>query len=126
LKVQLSSDAVRLRQFGLEPLVMHRSRDIALSEAIIALDPATGGICVIPAPDAERVRDAFSHVFGACDPFWSECSAEAQLGELLVQVWHAVALLGMPPQALHLALAVIPQYREVIPVDSVLFSPHRR
>lgn len=90
--------------------------DIALAEAIIALDQVTGEARVILAPDAERVRDGYSHVFGACEPCWAECSTQAQLGELLLQVWYAAVMLNINPRAIHAVLSAIPQYREIVPI----------
>lgn len=98
--------------------------DITLEEAIVAIDVARSDVCVLRVPDEARVRDAYPHVFGACDPFWAECGREAQQGELLLQIWHMVALLGMDPVRLHQALVVIPQYRELMPVEA-LPRPYR-
>ena len=93
--------------------------DIALSSAIIAIDNQRKDVSVIAFPDLPRQRDRYSHVFGACDPYWSECSRDALRGELLMQIWHAVTFLDVPPAAVHEALLVVPEYREIMLAESL-------
>jgi len=99
-------------------LVVKKLPDVALSAAIVGIDHLTGAVCVISAPDRDRQRDAYPYVFGACEPYWAECAPDALSGELLVQIWHAVVLMGVSPAVIHAALAVIPEYRALMPQDS--------
>lgn len=107
------------------PTVASPADDIALSSAIIGIDHSTGEVAVMAAPDETRQRDRFPHVFGACDPYWSDHGEDALRGELLVQIWHAVTLLGVLPSAIHEALLVLPEYRDLMPIEA-LPKPYRK
>lgn len=74
---------------------------------------------MIAAPDGERQRDRYSHVFGACDPYWSQNCNDTLRGELLVQIWHAVTIQGVSPSAIHEQLLVIPEYRDLMPYETL-------
>jgi hypothetical protein len=88
--------------------------DIALEKSIICINPICGLSSVFEAPDSANDRSSFSHVIGACDPYWQEISSEARIGELLVYIWHAVVFLGVSPRVIHETLLVIPEYRDIM------------
>ena len=92
---------------------------IEIDEAIVAMSPTSHDCTVLIAPDAERLRDKYTHVFGACDPFWQTQSRENLLGELLLNVWQASACLGMNAARVHECLCASRQYREIMPVETL-------
>ncbi len=104
---------------GRKETVTRARPDVPLAHAIVAISPERGAVEVLQAPDVERRRDAFSYIFGACDPYWQDCEHNALCGELMVQIWHAVLVLGIPAPTLHAALLVIPDYRELMPPETV-------
>ena len=94
-------------------------QDIPISAAIICFNESSSDVLVLSAPDMDRFRDSYTHIFGACDPYWVETDLNVLCGELLIYIWHAVVLFGVSPKALNDALMVIPEYRMTLPEDAI-------
>ncbi len=87
---------------------------IAIRDAIICIDAKNSVVDVLSAPDDARQRDQYPLVFGACDPYWSEASAEQIIGDLLLEIWHATVLLHVNPHIIHARLKRIPEYAAIL------------
>lgn len=98
--------------------------DIPLSQAIVCFDKRSDRAAVCACPDHEGVSAGFSHVVGACYPYWEGLDGDARTRDLLIEIWQAVCLLGVDAAALHRALLVVPEYRALTPIDA-LPAPYR-
>lgn len=87
---------------------------IRLSDAIICADLVGKKIRVLINPDNERIRDRYALVFGACDPYWSECETETLIGEMLLQLWQICVFYNISPKSINEEMNKIAEYREIM------------
>lgn len=101
--------------------------DIPLMEAMLCYntigtrDPDEGWVKVIKHPARLNGHiwedEPYLMTVGACFSYWRKRDDIGRKLQLMIEVWHAVAFYGVPPDELHNALLVIPEYRTMLADD---------
>lgn len=106
--------------------------DVPLKDAMLAWNNMRdttsgrpGAVAVVPWPDkrdlCERLK--LTCTAGACSADWHSLNNRAErLCKLFVEAWHIVCRDGVTPKAMHHALMVIPEYREILTGEK-FFNP---
>ena len=71
-----------------------------------------GRVLVVPWPDNTGASTHLLCTTGACMADWQETSPINRLRMLFVEAWQIVCRDGIDPYAMHVALMVIPEYRD--------------
>lgn len=105
--------------------------DIPLKIAMVAWNPVRyetmwkpGKVVIIPWPDEQGWcnRLQVSYTTGACWTAWGQWSKKERMLKLMVEAWHMVCRDDVPPQNIHEAFMVIPEYRESLSLENFFES----
>lgn len=93
--------------------------DIDLAEAVICTDKDFNRVAVCHIGQTQAPSLDYPFIFGACFPYWQRAGDAGRVTDLLIEIWHAVAVLGISADVINEALMIIPQYRDIMPPEIV-------
>ncbi len=90
--------------------------DVPLKHAMVCWNPETDQVAIVRHPDIGGVSDRFQSTDGACCfDMWRDSKQQMKW---LLQIFNMIVVRDrVDPQAAHKAFLVIPEYRQIIPVD---------
>jgi hypothetical protein len=89
--------------------------DIRLKDAM--LEYHRGGPVYVLSHPARMPKPIGFLCVGAAFADWNKMTPEKRLLQLYIDAWHAVVRDGVPPEQMHKAISVIPEYRDSLAED---------
>jgi hypothetical protein len=90
--------------------------DVPIENAMICWNRG-GGVLVVEHPDRRHASDGYTGSVGACFSGWKAKGEMGQKLQLMIDAWDIAAFDGVPIDAVHKALLVIPEYRSMLADD---------
>lgn len=93
--------------------------DIPIAKAVILFDAAfnegTPAFAIRHLGHDDYRR--YQYRLGACFSQWRESNTQDQKMQLMIDIWHATAFYGVPPEMMTDELLRIPEYRDMLAQD---------
>ena len=96
-----------------------RLGDVSIKHAELAWNPGTDQILVVPYPEEPEWFGDFrlSYTAGAVFGYWEGLKKHERQLALLTEAMRIIVIGACPPGAVHTALLVVPEYRELFGGD---------
>lgn len=93
--------------------------DVPIAEAMLLWNSGLNGgtPAAVVRPLGHDDYDVFTYSSGACWMRWRTSSVKEQKLQLMVDAWHVAVFYAVPIEAVHEALLVIPEYRDMLADD---------